>query len=206
MLNPAGCVTATRTLKKAHNKGAALLFEGEATFRQDPTLYQIWAWVGCQPQIPTTGQKKSLKVFGTIELYAARFLYHFQQVFNAQTYLDYLERVLRSYFLRKIHLIQDNTSYHKDKEVWDWFSQHRRHIEVHHLPAYSPQFNALERVWHYTRLQATHSRYFVTLAELHSALTSPFRSIQKAPSQISRLSAPISVIHVSLLVVRLNQT
>jgi len=125
-----------------------------------------------------------LKVFGTIELYAGRLLYHFQQVFNAQTYILYLERLIRSYFPRKIFLIQDNASYHKDGEVWGWFSKHRRDIEVYNLPPYSPQFNALERIWHYTRFEATHNRYFVTLEELHSTLTSTFRSIQKAPSQI----------------------
>lgn len=48
--------------------------------------------------------------FGTSELYAARFLYHFQKVFNADTYIDYFERTLRSYFPRKIYLIQDNAS------------------------------------------------------------------------------------------------
>jgi len=84
-----------------------------------------------------------LKIFGTIELYCARFLYHFQKVFNSDTYIDYLERTLRSYFPRKIYLIQDNASYHKDKIVWAWFSQHRKYMEVFNLPAYSPELNAL---------------------------------------------------------------
>jgi transposase len=125
-----------------------------------------------------------LKVFGTIELYGARFLYHFQDVFNGQTYILYLERLLRSYFPCKIYLIQDNASYHKDQEVWDWLSQNRTDIEVYNLPTYSPELNALERVWHYTRRAATHNRYFVALDDLYSSLTSTFRSIQRAPSQV----------------------
>jgi transposase len=131
-----------------------------------------------------------LKVFGTIELYAARFLYHFQEVFNASTYIVYLERLIRSYFPQKIYLIQDNASYHKDGQVWDWFSAHRRNIEVHNLPSYSPELNALERVWHYTRMDATHNRYFLTLEELYGSLTSTFRSIQQAPSQVQGLLHP----------------
>jgi len=99
--------------KKAKIEGAALLYEDEAFFRQDPTLYQTWARVGCQPEIPTMGQKRTLKIFGTIELFCARFLYHFQTVFNAETYIEYLEMILKKYFPRKIHLIQDNASYHK---------------------------------------------------------------------------------------------
>lgn len=92
--------------------------------------------------------------------------------------------VLRRYFPRKVHLIQDNASYHKDHDVWTWFSDHRKYIEVHNLPAYSPQFNALERVWHHTRVHGTHNRYFSSLEELWSTLTSTFRSIQKNSSQV----------------------
>jgi transposase len=103
-----------------------------------------------------------LKIFATIELYCARFLYHFQTVFNAETYIDYLERTLRSYSPRKIYLIQDNASYHKDSTVWTWFSEHRKHMEVFNLPAYSPQLNAVERIWHHARLHGTHNRYFAT--------------------------------------------
>ncbi|HSE86051.1 MAG TPA: IS630 family transposase [Candidatus Binatia bacterium] len=161
-----------------------MLFEDEASFRQDPTLYQTWARRGSQPQIPTTGQRNTLKIFGTIELYAARFLYHFQKVFNADTYIDYLERMLRSYFPRKIYLIQDNASYHKDQTVWLWFSDQRKYMEVFNLPAYSPQLNALERIWHHARLHGTHNRYFTTQDELRSALTSTFRSIQRNSQQV----------------------
>ena len=130
------------------------------------------------------GQRNTLKIFGTIELYCARFLYHFQDVFNAQTYVEYLEKILRSYSPRKIYLIQDNASYHKDRTVWDWFSIHRKHIEVFNLPAYSPDLNALERIWHHTRHYGTHNRYFKTQLELRSTLTSTFRSIQQNPRQV----------------------
>lgn len=130
------------------------------------------------------GQRNTLKIFGTIELYRARFLYHFQDVFNAQTYIQYLKKILRSYSPRKIYLIQDNASYHKDGAVWDWFRAHRAYIEVSNLPAYSPELNALERIWHHTRHSSTHNRYFATQSELRSALTSTFRSIQQNPRQV----------------------
>jgi transposase len=130
------------------------------------------------------GQRNTLKVFGSIELYCGRFLYQFQDVFNAATYMEYLEKLLRRYFPRKIYLIQDNAAYHKDRELWKWFLQQRRCLEVFNLPAYSPQFNALERVWHHTRVHGTHNRYFSDQKELLSTLVSTFRSIQHNPSQV----------------------
>jgi len=123
-------------------------------------------------------------------LYHARFLYHFQDVFNAETYIGYLEQILRRYFPQKVYLIQDNASYHKDGDVWAWFSKHRKYIMVYNLPPYSPELNALERVWHHTRMYGTHNRYFATQDELRSALTSTFRSIQKNPSQITGYLRP----------------
>jgi len=111
-------------------------------------------------------------------------------VFNALTYVVYLERIVRSYFPRKIFLIQDNAAYHKDKNVWQWFAEHRKQIEVYNLPPYSPEFNALERIWHHTRLHATHNRYFPTQDELYSTLFSTFRSIQMNPSQVTGYLQP----------------
>jgi transposase len=91
---------------------------------------------------------------------------------------------MRSYFPQKVFLIQDNASYHKDSDVWQWFSDNRRRIEVFNLPKYSPQFNAVEKIWHHTRMHGTHNRYFTSQDELRSALTSTFRSIQSNPSQV----------------------
>ena len=136
------------------------------------------------------GKRNTLKIFGTIELFSARFLYHFQEVFNAKTYIHYLENILRGYFPQKICLIQDNASYHKDRTVWDWFGAHRSQIEVFNLPAYSPELNALERIWHHTRLSGTHNRYFTTQQELRSTLISTFRSIQHNPKQVQSYLRP----------------
>jgi transposase len=55
-------------LKKNADLGAALLFADEASFRQDPTLYQTWARRGHQPRIPTTGQRNTQKVFGAVDM------------------------------------------------------------------------------------------------------------------------------------------
>jgi len=91
---------------------------------------------------------------------------------------------MKSYFPRKIYFIQDNASYHKDSQVWDWFSTHREYIEVYNLPPYSPDFNAAEPLWHHTRVCATHNRYFNTMDELESSVISTFRSMQRNPLQI----------------------
>ena len=52
------------------------------------------------------------------------------------------------------------------------------------LPKYSPEFNLVERIWHYTRKEATHNRYFATVAALCESLFSTFQDIQEHPDEI----------------------
>ncbi|MBI4668048.1 MAG: IS630 family transposase [Elusimicrobia bacterium] len=161
-----------------------MIHNDEASFRQDSTLHQTWSRLGCQPSVPVTGQRKSLKVFGSVEVFTARFLYKMAAVFNAETYLAYLEQIARAYFPRPTFLIQDNASYHKDKNVWSWFSDNRKWLTVYNLPPYCPELNATERLWHHTRLSGTHNRYFLSVGELHDTVCHIFKSMQHAPGQI----------------------
>ena len=115
-------------------------------------MHATWAKRGHTPQIPITGHRKSVKIFGCINIHTADFTYHQDHVFNAETYLNFLEQVAEKYCHQHIFYIQDNASYHKDKKVWQWFKDHRNRIEVYNLPPYSPEFNATETLWHHTRM------------------------------------------------------
>ena len=64
-------------------------------------------------------------------------MYHRATVFNAQTYLDFLEQVARHYYPRHVFWIQDNAAYHKDADVWRWFGANRSWWHVTNLPPYS---------------------------------------------------------------------
>jgi len=131
-------------------------------------------------------------VFGCVEIYSARFLYRRDTVFNAQTYLDYLEQIARHYYPRHVLWVQDNASYHKDAQVWQWFSANRSWWTTINLPPYSPQDNAVERLWHHTRITGTHNRYFAQADELNDTLTRVFRSIQRSPGQIHGYLQPFA--------------
>lgn len=89
-------------------------------------------------------------------------------------------------------LVQDNASYHKDGNVWAWFSANRQWLEVHHLPPYSPEFNPTERLWQHTRKNGTHNRYFADIAQLYGTLTRVFRDMQSDPESIRAYLRPFS--------------
>ena len=121
-------------------------------------------------------------------MYEGRFAYRHQtEYFNAENYIDFLQAVLLPAFYKRghrVYLIQDNASYHKKPEVYEWFNDNRKKLEVFLLPSYSPAFNAVERLWHYTRMESTHNRYFDTPDELCDSLFDTFDDIQNHPEKI----------------------
>ena len=166
------------------------MFEDEASFRQDSTLHATWARRGHQPLIPVTGQRKSVKIFGSIDVLAAKFIYRSDDVFNAVSYMGFLEQIAKRYHGQRVFYIQDNASYHKDGDVWLWFKDNRKWIEVYNLPPYSPELNAAERLWHHTRITGTHNRCFNSEAEVYDTVTKVFRSMQQNPKQIKGYLRP----------------
>jgi len=189
-----GALDLSESKKNAQTEGAVIVFADEASFRQTPTLHATWARRGSQPQIPTRGERHTQKIFGAVSLPAARFVYlHQPDYFQWETYLSFVDQVLVPAFYRRghrIYLIQDNASYHKKRETYEWFGKHRRYLEVFQLPPYWPQLNAQERIWHYTRQHATHNRFFEDPQQLCGALFRTFEHAQKHPEEIAGLIQP----------------
>jgi transposase len=182
--------------KNAQAEGAIIVFTDEASFRQSPTLHQTWAPRNHRPQIPTRGERNTQKVLGAVALHSAKFLYRHQtDYFNHLTYRSFVEEViLPGYYRRghRVYLIQDNASYHKHPEVWDFFKQERNRLEVFPLPKYSPELNAQEPVWKYTRGSATHNRFFEKPSDLCASLFSTFKDLQQHPEKLLGILRPFS--------------
>jgi len=113
-------------------------------------------------------------------------------VFEARTYTVFLETTVSKFFEqnRRVHYIHDGASYHKDGDVWYWFRENRKWIEVYNLPAYSPEFNAIETLWKYTRKEGTHNATFETKSEVLNCLTKMFGQMQNSPESITGYLKP----------------
>jgi len=146
--------------------------------------------------VSTRGERNTQKIFGAVRLDTAKFIYlHQEDYFQWETYLAFVDQVLLPAFYRRghrVYLIQDNASYHKKKETYEWFAAHRRHLEVFQLPPYWPELNATERIWNYTRKHATHNRFFEKPRHLCRALFRTFDHVQHHPEEIEGLLQPFS--------------
>jgi transposase len=162
------------------------MFGDEASFWLDGTLHRTWARVGQQPHVDTFGLRKTAHVFGAISLEEQpRFRYLFATVFNAQTFLGFLKKIVR-YSRRKIFLILDNGPCHNLDEIGKvWLGRNNQRIELFRLPPYSPNFNPIEGAWKETKKLTTHNRFFHTTAERDAALVSTFETFGAQPDLIA---------------------
>lgn len=79
---------------------------------------------------------------------------------NAQTTIDLLAKLERHNLgKRLIHVVLDQAPVHRGQAVRDWLARPGCRIRLHFLPAYSPNLNAIERLWQVMHEHVTHNRY-----------------------------------------------
>lgn len=148
----------------------------------------------------STPCRKSVKAYGCVTLDEnPHFHFFFVKVFNAETFLSFIKRLIRHYSGRKIYLILDNARYHHAKMVMDWVEENKEKIELCFLPAYSPDLNAQESVWRLTRRNATHNRYFKIEDELKAAIFRRFNRFQGNPASLRGIIKPFLKINKFLV-------
>ena len=65
---------------------------------------------------------------------------------NSQTLIKFMERLIKD-SKKKVFLILDNLKVHHSHMVVDWLKEHKKQIEVFHLPAYSPELNPIMQIF-----------------------------------------------------------
>jgi transposase len=117
---------------------------------------QIQALDRTQPLLPLrSGNPKRLtatyKRNGTVSLIAALAVHTGEVIANtmksnnAANFLSFLKKLDRTYRNKTLHIIADNLSVHKNKDVKEWISSKRK-IKLHFTPTYSSWLNQVE-IW-----------------------------------------------------------
>jgi transposase len=162
-----------------------VLYQDEAVFQQAGTVIRTWALVGIGIHVLSPPVRKSVKVMGAVRVGAnPQWHSRFVEVFNAATFIEFLNQLLRYYRGTKIHLITDNAQYHKSPTVRRWLEGKEDLIELHFLPPYSPNLNAVEYLWRKTKRAITHNKFFPNLKDLKDALARRFNRFQGNPASL----------------------
>jgi transposase len=112
------------------------------------------AWIkrGQDKQVPTNTGRKRLNINGVLNMDSMATVTHFCDTINAQTTIELYDKIQAAYPDKTaIYLIEDNARYYKNKAVKAYLNDPTCRIEIKWLPAYSPNLNFIERLWHFMK-------------------------------------------------------
>ena len=119
--------------------------------------------------------RRSCKVYGAVSVNGTAPKFHFrfeEDKFNAYSFVTFLEGVIRYYKKRgqKVHMVVDGAKYHRTALLWI-ANNAADDIELHFLPAYSPNLNLIERLGKFVRKQCLYSHYYADFPSFKTAIS-----------------------------------
>jgi transposase len=103
--------------------------------------------------------------------------------FNGESYVEFLKQLL-TYYKGKIILIEDGATYHGSNVVKDFKSANVTRLTIERLPAFSPDYNPIEKLWKNTKRDSTHMKYFKAFEDLHDSVITTFKAYLQDASQV----------------------
>lgn len=113
---------------------------------------KAWVKKGQDKQVPTNTGRKRLNINGVLNIETMETVTYFSETINAEETIKLFNKIQATYpDKRKIHLIVDNARYYKNEAVKAYLKKRKCRIKLLFLPAYSPNLNFIERLWHFMK-------------------------------------------------------
>jgi len=117
-----------------------------------------WVKKGEIKTLPTTSKQYRLHFIGAVKLKDMKVVAQEYKTVNAENMIEFLKNLEASSCASRIHVICDNGRANKNKAIQGYLPMSK--IEMHYLPAYSPNLNSIERLWKIMRELKTYNRCY----------------------------------------------
>lgn len=169
--------TYTELKEKVGDKGVIYFADSVHPQHQTKLMYG-WILKGERKSIAMTAQQRRVNITGGICLENHNIIYNQADKINTISVQSFLSKLRRNHPNNQIiHIIWDNASYHKSQEVKIYAKQ--LNMELHYLPAYSPNLNPIERLWKILHEHVTYNKYYSTFSEFTDSILHFLRNIGK---------------------------
>ena len=132
-------------VKRAKQARGVVIWADETGLRSDDVRGRSYAPRGRTPVVRVCHRRAGLSLITAVTNRGKLRWMIVDGAVNAPTFIRFLERLIRE-ARRKVFLILDRLQAHRARLTRDWLDAHRSEIEVHYLPAYSPDLNPDEGV------------------------------------------------------------
>ena len=150
--------------------GWRIFYQDEVGFQTEGTLAYSWGVMGEPIVVNNKGRHGRVNLMGVYEVGSGIFFYRMTTLrVNALKLKRFLCALKREFRDDKFIIIADNASFHKAKWFTAWW-QSTEWLKLEFLPAYSPDFNPIERLWKWIKKEYTHNKCWSSKAELEKYL------------------------------------
>jgi transposase len=168
--------------------GWRIFFQDEVGFQTEGTLTYTWGAKGEKIEVKNYGRHGRVNLIGAFELGSGVFhgiMTSFKV--NAGRFRRFLCHLKHEMRTDKLLVICDNASFHKAKWLQTWITSHAAWLRVEFLPAYSPDFNPIERLWRWMKAEFFHNRCWPSKASLKHAVQDMLRTISHTTDDLTGL-------------------
>jgi transposase len=136
-----------------------------------------WIKKGQEKPIATTASRTRVNIIGAIELNTMNVISDVDvETVNALSVLALFDKIKQHYpNAAKIHLILDQAGYHRSHTLQEGAKS--LNIELHFLPAYSPNLNPIERLWKVMNEAVRNNVFFDSAKAFRQALNHFFTDL-----------------------------
>jgi len=127
-------------VRRAKAENACIYWGDEMGLRSDHQTGRSYAPKGRTPTTPGTGNRFSANVLSAITNRGHLAFMVFKSRFTTRVFLAFLRRLIRQTG-RKAFLIVDGHPVHRSRAVRAYVAAQAAHVELFHLPSYSPDLN-----------------------------------------------------------------
>lgn len=167
-------------------QGWRIFFQDEVGFQTEGTLAYTWGLKGEKIEVENYGRHGRVNLIGAFELGTGAFygvLTQFRvNAMRFRRFLCHLKYMMRT---DKIMLICDNARFHKAKWLTEWVATQHPWLRLEFLPAYSPDFNPIERLWRWIKSEHLHNRCWQSLTDLKVYLREIIAAIALKPVELT---------------------
>ena len=156
-------VSAIKT--KQDQQDLAVLFVDESHFSNEPYVQRGWQRAKVKRKVPQPKTRQRKTIFGALDLQSQRVYWKQAPRGHAGTFIAFLHQRHQSFPDQLLVLILDNCSVHRSKKVKAFVAQ-TPWLELQPLAPYSPEYNPIERFWHWLKRKVYGCKSYKTIDEI----------------------------------------
>ncbi len=126
----------------------------------------------------------TVSLFGAVDIHQEEFLCMEAEHCNAQAFQEFLQYIVNHYEEKRIILILDNAKIHHAKIIQPFLQDHQHQLTLVFLPPYSPNLNAVERIWGWLKQSVIVNRFHATRADIRVSVLSFLDHISLFPNLV----------------------